>query len=304
MNIRQLECFNAVIRNGTMTKAAEVVGISQPAISNMIASLEYEIGFKLFTRDGTRLHLTPEGEYLLDDVERTLGSFERTRRIAKAINNQTIGRLVVASYPGISMHFLPRIVAEYLAERPDVHIELHARSSEILHEILLTQRYDIAIVDLPITYPGAKVEPITLECKCVMPNDHPLAKRHVIRPQDLIGVPMISLFREHALTHQIDKILAAANVEWNFVVETRFFESACALVTHGTGLTIADSITASEHLEHGLIAIPFEPPITHTIGLVYPPKSRRPALLETFVALLKMRFAPLVMQAIEEPRTY
>ena len=199
------------------------------------------------------------------------------------------------------MHFLPRIVAAFLAERPGVQVELHSRSSEVLHEILLTHRYDVAIADLPVVYPGIKTEPITLECKCVVPAKHSLAKKRVIRPRDLAGVPLISLFREHAFTYQVANIFAAADVEWNVIAETRFFESACAFVAHGTGVAIVDAITASEHSGSGLLAKRFEPTVTFNIGLVYPPERPLGALLESFIELLKERIAPFLAQATAGP---
>lgn len=294
MNIRQLECLHAVIRFGTMTKAAQELGISQPAISNLIASLEHEFGFVLFERSGSRLHPTAEAQYLLSDVERTIGSFERTRRTAKEIRNRDFGRLVIASYPGLSMRFLPRVVTEFLAGRSSIQVELHSRSSEVLHEILLTQRFDIAIAGLPVIHPGVRFEPMTLLCKCIMPTGHRLASKAIIRPTDLSDVPIVSVFRELSISKKLASIAADAGAHWNVVAETRFFESACAFVAHGVGVAIVDAITASEHDDRGVVVRPFEPRVTFDIGLVYPPERPVGPLLKSFLDLLKARMRPFL----------
>lgn len=292
MNLRQLECFRAVMRLGTVTQAASMLGITQPAVSSMIAGLEHEIGFKLFQRVKGRLRPRPEASFLFEDVERTLGSLDRTVQTARAIRSRSHGSLVIASYPGIAIDFLPRVLTEFLASRPGVRIELHSRSAHVLHELIPAQRFDIGIADLPVNRRGIQTEPLTLDCVCVLPAAHPLARKTVITPRHLDGTPFIALFNEHITYFRIANAFAAANAHWKVVAETRFFASCCAFVAYGAGVTIVDPITAAEYAQRGLITRRFEPVIPYEIGLLYPTERLRSGLVDDLAAMLKARIAP------------
>lgn len=292
MNVRQLECLRAVLDTGTVTRAAAQLAISQPAVSNIIAGLEHELGFALFTRANGRLRPTAEAAALYEDVARTLGSLDRTRQTAQAIRNRTRGSLVIASYPGLALEFLPRVVSAFLATRPEVRVSLYSRSAHVLHELIPAQGFDIGIVDLPVNRHDVHIDPFPLECVCVLPPDHPLAAHEVLTPALLSGVPFTALFKEHAIHHRVASAFAAANATWNLVAETRFFASCCAFACHGAGVSIVDPITASEYAPRGLAIRRFLPRIAYEIGLLFPTERARPALVDDFVALLQKHLHP------------
>lgn len=294
MNLRQLECFRAVMTGSSVTRAAALLGVSQPAVSGMLRTLEDELGFPLFVREGGRLRPTAEARYLHDDVMRTLGSLEQTVQTARAIRARTHGRLVIASYPGIAIDFLPRVVAEFLARHPGVRVELHARSAHVIHELIPAQQFDLAIADLPAIQRGVLTEAITMDCVVVLPRRHALARRKVITPADLAGRPFIALFREHLIHNRVAQAFANANAALNIVAETRFFASNCALVGYGAGVSIVDPITAADYAGRGLVARPFSPRVPYELGLLFPTERPRPLLLDPFVALLKERLAPFL----------
>jgi DNA-binding transcriptional LysR family regulator len=294
MNLRQLECFKATMDNGTVTRAAVLLGISQPAVSNMLAGLEHELGFALFERVNGRLRPTPEAQYLYEDVVRTLGSLERTTETARAIRHRTHGNLVVASYPGLAIDFLPLVVSTFLKGRPQVRIELYSRSSHVLHDLIPAQGFDIAIADLPATTTGVRTEPLALECLCVLPAGHPLEKHDLLTPELLSGVPFISLFKEHATHYSLASAFAAANAAWNVVVECRLFATCCALASRGTGVAVVDPITASEYAMRNVVVRPFVPAIRYEVALLFPTERLGSALLDDFVALLRERLGPFL----------
>jgi hypothetical protein len=106
---------------GTMTRAAAQLGISQPAVSNIIAALEHEIGFSLFTRRAGRLEPTPEAHLFFKEVSRSLEAFESTERAAAEIKQGKHGRLTIAAYPSLSMNSDPagkNTLAMTIARRP------------------------------------------------------------------------------------------------------------------------------------------------------------------------------------------
>ena len=98
MNIRQFECLRAIMTTGSMTQAAENLGISQPSASSLISNLEYRLGFKLFDRVKGRLVATPEAKHFLPDVTRALDSIDQAMRQAQQIRDNRYGDLTIASY--------------------------------------------------------------------------------------------------------------------------------------------------------------------------------------------------------------
>ncbi len=287
MNVRQLECFRAVMVTGMMTRAAEFLGITQPSVSNLIAHLEYEIGFELFKRSKGRLIPTPEAHYFYQDVDRTLGSIERTAHTARQIRDRELGNLVIASYPGIAFDFLPKIISEFIADKPNVRIKLLSRSSEVVRELVPTQQFDLAIAELPVDHPAVHTEALAFKCVCVLPSGHKLARKRSISPIDISDEPFISLFREHQTYFQVANAFAKAKATWNVIAETQFFATACSFVNYRAGVAIIDPFTADKFQEHGLIVKPFKPVINYRIGLLYPRDRARSRLLEALVMSFK-----------------
>ena len=301
MNVRQLECFRAVMVTGTMTRAAETLGISQPAVSNLIAALEHQIGFTLFVRRKGRLMPTPEASYFYEEVNHALDGFERVAQTAHEICDRRKGQLVIASYPGIAIHFLPAVISGFMAERPDVRFKLLSRSSEIVRGLIPTQKFDLGIVELPVDHPGVKTEPMIFECRCAVPSGHPLAKQAVITPQDLDGVPFISLFREHMTYHRLARLFFEAGADWNVAAETQFFATCCAFVANGGGVALVDPFTAKYYEGKGLVTRRFSPTVPYELGLIYPVDRVHSRLAEAFVATFKDKIAPFLEASRAQP---
>lgn len=287
MNLRQLECFRAVLSAGTMIRAAEILGISQPAVSNLIAALEREVGFALFRRLNGRLRPTPEAGYFYEEVDRALESFDKAAQTAKDIRETKFGQLVIASYPGIAIDFLPMVISKLLLKRPNVRFRLVSRSSQIVREFIQAQRFDIGIAELPVEHPAVRTESLSFHCVCVLPSGHPLTAKRVIGPKDLDGVPFICLFRDHMTYQRLGNAFAAANSNWNVVAETQYFATACSFVKYGAGVSVVDPFTAANYAKKGLVRRPFEPTIHYDVGILYPADRVRSRLLEEFVALFK-----------------
>jgi DNA-binding transcriptional LysR family regulator len=283
MNIRQLRCFETLMVLGTATDAAAALGISQPAVSVAIASLEKELGFALFERVKGRLRPTREAQFLLDDAKSAVGAIDRAVQTARAVRNHTHGNLVIASYPGIALEFLPRVIAKFLKPRPGVRVELLSRSSHVLHELIPAQSFDVAIADLPVNRQDVLTRALSLECVCVLPKRHPLGRKRLITPPDLHGMPFFSLFKEHLIYLRVANAFAAANTHWNVVAECRFFASACAFVSQSWGACIVDPITANDFARRGLLVRPFRPSIMYDIGILLPVRRPQSRLTRDFV---------------------
>ncbi|MNF51184.1 Hca operon transcriptional activator [compost metagenome] len=286
MRIRQLECFRTLMLHGTMTRAAELLGISQPAISSTIATLEHETGLTLFVRRGGRLQPTPEAKLFYIEAARALEAVEKTNRIAQEIRTGKRGHLAVAAYASISINLLPRLMARFSQERPGLQLKIITRNSQAVRELMTTQQFDIAIAELPLDYPTANLEVFSYECLCMLPAEHPLAEREVITPADLDGVPFVSLFKGDPTYQQLAAAFSEYGAAWNVVAETEFFATACELVRAGCGVGIVDPVV-SLPFTGGLVLKPFSPTIRYEIALLFPTHETLSQLAQEFVELLR-----------------
>ncbi len=118
ISFRQIEAFRAVMTAGSATLAAQILHVSQPAVSRLIKEMEHAVGFKLFERQSNRLVPSAEGRQLYAEVERNVAGLDRIAQAAAALRSMSSGTLRIAATPAITHGLLPRVVAAFLRESP------------------------------------------------------------------------------------------------------------------------------------------------------------------------------------------
>ena len=161
MDLRLLEAFRAVVDHRSVTNAAAVLGVTQPAVSAQIARLEQELGFSLFDRGAGRLKPTPEGVLFYAEASKALTGIDRLTQAAEHIRTAQTGRLIIASHPSAAISLLPGLVSAFLAERPGVLVRLLSRSSDVISRLLPTESYDIGIAELPVDETARAVDALS-----------------------------------------------------------------------------------------------------------------------------------------------
>jgi len=297
MNLRQIEAFKAVMTEGSATQAAVALGISQPAVSGLIANLENSMGFMLFKRRRGRIRPTAEAETFLEDAERVLDSHRRAVRAARDIRDMKYGSLRIAALPAVSMNFMPKLIARFIRGRPQVRVSLQTRSSPQIREWMSAQLLDIGFVELPADDPAVECDPLSLQCLCAVPAEHALAALATITPNDLEGEPLIVQNPEHSAHYQLKAAFESQGVRWAPQMECHLFAPACRLAAEGAGIAIVDPFTAAEFSGQGLVFRPFAPAIPYELGLLYPALRPRSRLVNEFAVALKA-----ALEEMLEPR--
>lgn len=277
--------------HGTTTRAAELLGMSQPGLSTMIANLEHATGLTLFVRRGGRLQPTPEAKLFYVEAARALEGVENAARIADEIRSGQRGHLAITAYPSVSISLLPRLLSQFAARRPELRIKLLTRNSAAVREVMLTQQFDIAVAELPLDYPASHMEVFTYECVCMVPKAHALARLDEITPKDLDGVPFVTLFRGDPVYQQLASAFSEYGARWNVAAETELFSTACELVTAGYGVGIVDPVV-SKPFTSGLVTRPFKPTILYKIAILQPTHEEMSQVARDFVALLRKHLSP------------
>ncbi|CAN7697858.1 LysR substrate-binding domain-containing protein [Caballeronia sp. dw_19] len=300
MNVRQLESFQAVMTAGSLTAAAGMLSVSQPAISQLIAQLERSCGFSLFTRAGTKMRPTREADVLFAEVQRMFIGVGRVANIAKALRDQTWGALSVASFPVLTRRVLPDVVTRFCAERPDVKFSIESMRSRSLVDAVATQQVDLGFSVLPGDRPEVESTYLcTMRGVCILPTGHRLAKRRLIRAKDLDGEAFVALGPQDHSRFLIDKIFEEADVERRIQIEVGQSETACAFVANGVGVAVVDPISVYNNAGGKFAVCAFEPKMEFDIWLIRSKTARPFALIETFSTYACAHILKLKDEAID-----
>ncbi|MCF8481530.1 MAG: LysR family transcriptional regulator [Rhodospirillum sp.] len=244
MNIRALQAFNAVLTEGSVSGAARVMNLSQPAVSRLIALLEAELRLTLFKRERQRLFLTEEGAAFVREARRILAGLRDIPRIADEIRAHRFKRLRVVTMPRAALSVVAPAVARFTQVYPDVEVSLDMRSHRDLETWINGREYDLGFGNVPITHRSAVDMPLVRSVlEVLMPRDHPFTDREVVRMEDLAKEPLVQQFPGMLLRRQTDALFDAHDIRVGRDVLTGSSLLAQHLVAGGAGLTIIDRLS-------------------------------------------------------------
>ncbi|MEM8736753.1 MAG: LysR family transcriptional regulator [Planctomycetota bacterium] len=202
MEFDQLKNFIKVAQLGNFTRAAEELGLSQPAISRSIARLEDEIGQPLFERQTRKVALTDAGELLQARAQQILSIIDDTKN--EICDDGQSGRIRVAAIPTIAPFFLPELLGQFARKYPKAQVTVQEDTTDNLLKRLTQGEIDLVVIALPV--PAKYVEIETLfeeELLLVLPSDHPLNEQRKISVGDLENLPFVLLDEAHCLSDSI-----------------------------------------------------------------------------------------------------
>jgi len=207
MNLRQLETFQAIMTSGSATAAAELLGLSQSAVSRTLAQLEEDLGLRLFTRHKGRLVPSPEAQALLQDAQRLVESAQCFRRHSEQLRRGGFSRklLKVAMPDILATRLLPGLAAGFMSRRPDVVMQVSSGTYAEAERAIVSRDADLGLIRLPAEMPGLEiVSRFDSDTVCVLPRDHPLASSPEITPRLLQDEALILLGRQSRNRNELD----------------------------------------------------------------------------------------------------
>ena len=295
MNLRQLEAFRAVIDSGTVTRGAEAMHISQPAVSKLLGLLARDCGFALFRRHGNRLIPTAEALTLYREVERMFVSVEAISSLATSIRELRVGQLSIAAFPALATRPLPRIITRFLRSHPGTRVSVVARSGRQLVDWVAANQVDLGIGLLLPDHPGIDFQSAgSVDGVCVLHPRHPLARKKVIHANDLDGLPFISLGTEDRSRYRIDQAFEGLKVKRRTAIEAQQSEAACTFASEGAGIAIVEPFSASEFMPNQLAVRAFRPRVRFDLWLMTPTQRPRSLIVEAFIELFGHSISSIV----------
>ncbi|WP_165823573.1 LysR substrate-binding domain-containing protein [Metarhizobium album] len=268
-NVRQIEAFNAVMKSGSVTKAAEALFVSQPALTKLIQAFEFSCGFKLFLRETGRLLPTPEAHHMFVETERLELGVDRVHKTANAIRDLERGDVSVAVFPSLGLQFLPRVVAKFLSTRPSVMVSQVTRPSRTIEDAVTTRVADFGLTLVKSASPAIQCVPFqSIPMACVLPAGHPLAAKQVVDCKDLDGERFVALGREDLSQQLIQAALEADGVRVNVTAEVQLAQAAFAMVSAGCGVSIGSPISLLGLHDDNVVFRPLRRPIVLPVWLI------------------------------------
>lgn len=253
----------------SVTQAAALLGTSQPTVSRELKQLEQMLGFTLFERKGRRLQATEQAIALYAEVERSYSGLDQISRSADAIRDFTLSHLRIASLPVFTQTILPPACQRFHQGDPAVRMTIHTFDQPSVLKEIVTQRYDIGLVELGGRNAGLAIEEMVIGDEvCVVPRGHTLADKPILEPADFHGVDFIYFAADDVHRPQIDQAFADAKVSRRLLIEATTAAGVCALVERGVGVSIVNPLSAISCNMEKVTLRPFSVPINYTVGVL------------------------------------
>ncbi len=240
MDIDNLKAFISVAEQGSFSRAAERLFITQPAVSKRVAGLEAELQSKLFDRIGHNIMLTESGRTLLPRVQHILLELEDSKRAVANLSTGIKGPLAIGTSHHIGLHRLPPVLRQFNREYPEVQMNIQFMDSEEACQAVLHGELEVGIVTLPLSPdPALALLPIWHDpLVLVAPTGHPLSKKKSIQLQQLgehnAILPATGTFTREVL----ERTLEPLGIELQVSMSSNYLETIRMLVSVGMGWSI------------------------------------------------------------------
>ncbi len=288
METKALRYFLTVAECGSLSRGAELLRISQPAISRQIAKLEQDVGAPLFRRHGHGVSLTEAGQTLLARGQEVLRTLDQARAEIRSAQRGPSGVITLALPPAAAWFLGPRLVERFGLSHPNVFLRLVGGFSSHIHEWLIRGQADIACLHDPLPQKGFEITPLfDEEVFLVGRADAAPFRRDWVRIADLAEVPLLLTSRPNASRRLLDTWVARTGVTLTVRAEVDDHLIIRSLIRAGLGFSLLTRGAFDADLRAGAVqAWRFRPRAYWPLAVVRAADPDRPPLLDAFHATL------------------
>ncbi|MGP1613759.1 MAG: LysR substrate-binding domain-containing protein [Pollutimonas bauzanensis] len=292
LTVRQMEVIRAVSRHGSVGEAASALGVSQPAVSLMLRECALQAGFPFFVRKRGRLQATRETLEIMGELNRLFDGIARVNRLVGDMRTLTEGTIQIATVPTIAENLLTPTSVKFREEWPQIQISVIATDNVSVSDHVFQERVDFGIVLAPLSEDGRMIEGRLIdlceaELVCVVPEESPLARLPVLRPQDLAPYPLISFNKNLPLGALVEESYRMAGVKRKIALEVTLTAVAYSLARSGAGVAIIDPFYLLTGRNQGVATVRYEPRTPVKAQLLLPNNTSLSRPAQLFVAALK-----------------
>jgi DNA-binding transcriptional LysR family regulator len=297
MRLRHIEVFNAVMLTGSVSAAARMINVTQPAVSRTLQHAEIQLGFQLFQRVGGRLRPTAEAQTLYPHIERLFAQLDEVQRLSASLKaGRGKGELRVLTVLALSYEVFPRAMRLFREKHPSVRVHHEALHSPQIISSLVLQEADVGYVFSAVSHPALVQEQLAdRQVVCVVPKGL-LPARQVkagsITLAQLSKLPVIALDGQDPLGVLLAHAVRDSGAGLQEVMTVQTYHVALALAHHGVGVAMVESCTAASADAAKVDVLKLEPAVPTTVRMLRP--TARPNSLTT------RAFTRCMQQALQE----
>ncbi|MBC8741017.1 LysR family transcriptional regulator [Paraburkholderia sp. UCT31] len=285
--IKQLRAFALVCRFGVLTRAADEMFITQPAVSVLIRQMEEALGLRLFDRTSRSLRPTAAAHEILPTVERMLRDLESIQSSVKELAGRERGRLRFAATPSIAAAIVPKLLAEYRALYPNIEVSVDDAAPDRLTASTLMGDVEFGIGTI-----SERPEGITLQCLArdnlcaICRKDSALAKKRRVSWKDALQYPWLGIKSTSGIRKLIDETLFTLGMRKAVEYEVSYMTTGLSMVQAGLGIAIFPGILLGSFPHRDLVARRLEAPlVTRDVNLIRRAEHSLSPAAESFIEL-------------------
>lgn len=290
MQIESLKVFCDLTETESFTKAAQINGVTQSAVSQQISSLERQFKSLLIERSKKKFRLTREGQVLYEYSKQIIGTYDALHSKLQEIKDIISGTIRVATIYSIGLHDLPPYVKRFLKSYPTVNIHVEYRRANQVYEDVLGNVVDLGLVAYPVK--DAKLEmvpikrdPLVLVCH----PQHSFAKLKTVKLKSLANQKFIGFEPDIPTRKAIDKALREHGIEVNHVMEFDNIETVKRAVEIDAGVAIVPQSTIVQEVQkQTLVAIALDDgEMYRPLAAIYKKTKVLSPAMRQFISILK-----------------
>jgi len=290
MQIESLKVFCDLAETESFTKAAQINGVTQSAVSQQISSLERLFKSLLIERSKKRFRLTSEGQVLYDYSKQIIQTYESLHSQLQELKDIISGTIRVATIYSIGLHDLPPYVKKFMRSYPTVNVHVEYRRANQVYEDVLGNVVDMGLVAYPTKDVKLEIiplhkDPLVLICH----PHHPFAKQKNVKLKALVGQKFVGFEPDIPTRKALDKILREYGVSVNNVMEFDNVETVKRAVEIDAGVSIVPQGTVTQEVhKQTLAAVPLEDgSFYRPLAALYKKNKVLSPAMKQFLALLK-----------------
>lgn len=289
MQIESLKAFCDLVETESFTKAAQINGVTQSAVSQTISGLERHFKSLLIERSKKNFRLTPEGEVLYDYSKRILQGYDAFLSRLQGLKNIVSGDIRVATVYSIGLHELPSCIKAFLKSCPNVNVRVEYRRANQVYEDVLGNIVDLGLVAYPVRDPKVEVVPLRSDSLVLICHpEHALAKQKTLKVKSLAGQRFVNFEKDIPTRKALDKLFKSHGISVETVMELDNVETVKRAVEIDSGVAIVPEDTIKQEVANKtLVAIHIEGKPQRELGAIFKKGRVLSPALKQFIELLK-----------------
>ncbi len=265
LSLRHVEAFKATIEAGSVTGAAELLRITQPAVSRLLADMDRVVGFQLFERKARGLAPTQDANLLYAEVTRSFVGLGRIADVARAIKDHTVGSVRVIALPVYADTIVADVIGRFLKQNPGITVELENAVRPSVVDGIASQLFDVGIATLPVSDSFIETKAL-FKSKAILAlsSSDPLCAMEIVPLSALDGRRMVCLPDNSPFFAAAKNVLRNAGVTPAIVGQARTQRALCRMVATGAGIALVDQSLGVENNSNELVFKQIDPDVRWT----------------------------------------